>query len=148
MSQENRSEVVVERSITASVEQAYRAWTDPEEQSRWMFTRAEQDVRVGGHYSSSTGERGEYLEVEPNRRLRFTWEGPSQPPGSQVTVQFLPEASDVVIVRLVHSDIERAEDVAPLQDGWEWALDSFKSFLEAGQPLGYDDWYSRKEMGL
>ena len=145
--QSEPSEVVVERSISATAEQAYEAWADAGKLSRWFGTRAKQDLRVGGRYSNSDGETGEFLEVVPHRRLRFTWEQPQYPPGSQVAVEFLPEAEDVLTVRLVHSGLRRQDDVARVAEGWEWALDSLKSFLEAGEELPYREWLSRKEMG-
>lgn len=140
------NEVIVERSISVPVERAYAAWEDPAQVATWFTTRAEQDVRLGGRYSNADGDSGEYLEVVPRERLRFTWEQPKAAPGSNVTVEFLPEAEDIVTVRITHNGLT-ADDVAGLQDGWDWALDSLKSFLETGTAIPYEDWQSRKEMG-
>jgi uncharacterized protein YndB with AHSA1/START domain len=140
------NEVIVERSISVPVERAYHAWADPAQVAAWFTTHAEQDVRVGGRYSNADGDSGEYLEVQPGERLRFTWEQPKAAPGSNVTVEFVPEAEDIVTVRITHNDLT-ADDVAGLQDGWDWALDSLKSYLETGAPVTFEDWQSRKEMG-
>lgn len=140
------NEVIVERSISVPLDRAYRAWEDPAQIGTWFTTNAEQDVRVGGRYSNGDGDSGEFLEVVPGERLRFTWEQPKAAPGSQVSVSFMPEAEDIVIVRLVHHDVP-SEYVADLQDGWEWALDSLKSYLETGSRISHDDWMSRKSMG-
>jgi enamine deaminase RidA (YjgF/YER057c/UK114 family)/uncharacterized protein YndB with AHSA1/START domain len=139
-------EVVVERSISVSAERAYRAWEDPAQISTWFTTSATQDVRVGGRYANGFGDSGEYLEVVPNERLRFTWEQPKASPGSIVSVEFEPEAEDIVTVRLTHGDLA-PEYVSALQNGWEWVLDSLKSYLETGAPIDREDWMSRKEMG-
>ena len=140
------NEVVVERSISVPAERAYAAWEDPESIGTWFTTNAVQDVRVGGRYSNGDGDSGEFTEVVPGRRLSFTWEQPKASPGSSVTVEFEPEADDITTVRLVHRDVA-PEFVADLQTGWEWALDSMKSYLETGEPIGHSDWLSRKEMG-
>jgi uncharacterized protein YndB with AHSA1/START domain len=140
------NEVVVERSISAPVARVYDAWEDASQIGTWFTTNAVQDVRVGGRYSNGDGDSGEFTEVEPGRRLRFTWEQPKASPGSSVSVEFTPDAEDITTVRLVHHDVA-PEFVSDLQTGWEWALDSLKSYLETGTPIGHNDWLSRKEMG-
>jgi uncharacterized protein YndB with AHSA1/START domain len=140
------NEVIVERSISVPAARAYQAWEDPAQIGAWFTTNAEQEVRVGGRYSNGDGDSGEYLEVVPDERLRFTWEQPNSAPGSRVTVEFLPEAADIVTVRITHHELPES-DVAGLQDGWDWALDSLNSDLETGAPIRYADWQSRKEMG-
>lgn len=140
------NEVIVERSISVPAERAWKAWEDASQVATWFTTKAEQDVRVGGRYSNDDGDSGEYLEVVPGERLRFTWEQPKAAPGTNVTVDFLPEAEDIVTVRIRHDGLPESE-VSGLQDGWDWALDSLKSYLETGSPIGFEDWQSRKEMG-
>jgi uncharacterized protein YndB with AHSA1/START domain len=142
------TEVVAEREISVPAEQAYNAWADAALLSQWFTTNAKQDFRVGGRYSNDDGDAGEFLEVVPNERLKFTWEQPQHKPGSTVTVEFIPDAPDIVDVRLTHSGLRTEEDAASLQEGWEWALDSLKSFLESGEPIRYNEWASRKEMGM
>jgi len=65
----------------------FDAWTNAEALGQWMrpydmaVASAEADLRIGGYFRVAVRGRegetvifGEYLEVEPPRRLRFTWE--------------------------------------------------------------------------
>ena len=86
----DRSTVVqVRRTLAATPDELFRAWTEPDLFREWFKPRvgsipnAEMDVRVGGRYRIAI-ERlgrvyyavGEYLEVEPPRKLvsTFGWE--------------------------------------------------------------------------
>ena len=76
-----------ERTFDAPREQVWKAFTDPELVPRWWgphgttTTVVEMDVRPGGHwrYVSSAPDRddvafyGEYLEIEPPTRFRWTF---------------------------------------------------------------------------
>src|SRR4051794_30654199 len=76
------------RTLQASAQEVFKAWTDPEWIQRWMSspsggstTLAEVDARIGGHYRLETktpdGQvhvtTGIYQEMEPGRRLVQTW---------------------------------------------------------------------------
>ena len=51
--------------------------TDAERYVRWQGVKAELDPRPGGLYrvwmDAGTVARGEYVEIDPPRRLVFTW---------------------------------------------------------------------------
>src|SRR5438552_2469046 len=79
-------ELVLTQLIEGPVEAVYRAWTDPRVLAQWWgpggFGSADMDVRPGGAYRirmrSYDGDQmltvtGTYREVEPPRRLVFTW---------------------------------------------------------------------------
>lgn len=82
------SEVSVSRSFDAPAALVYRAYTTPELVQRWLLGPpgwtmpvCEMDVRVGGRYrwrwrsdedGSEFGFHGEFLEVDPEVRLRHT----------------------------------------------------------------------------
>lgn len=148
MSASDMTDIVVEREITASAESAFDVWSSLEKQSAWFTTGKKQDFRVGGRYSNADGDCGVYLEIVPPTRLRFTWEQPCHSPGSEVAIDFTPIDSDVVNVRLTHSKLGSPDDASDLMLGWEWALDSMKSYLETGAGIGYRDWEALKEMGV
>ena len=100
-------ELVLTRTIDASPEKVYRAWTEPELLKRWFAPapystpHAELDVRPGGSnlvvMRSPDGQempnRGVYLEVAPGKKLVFTdaymraWD-PSPRPFMTVTLTF------------------------------------------------------------
>ncbi|MDB5873916.1 MAG: hypothetical protein JWQ07_3358 [Ramlibacter sp.] len=84
----------IKRHYAVAPEKVWRAWTEPQALSHWFgpgdtesVTRAELDVRTGGRYHiafrTQDGEEhdvsGIYQEVEPNRKLSFTWAWKSTP---------------------------------------------------------------------
>jgi uncharacterized protein YndB with AHSA1/START domain len=91
---QDRPSLSITRHYAVAPDKVWRAWTEPQALSRWFgpaqteaVTRAELDVRVGGRYAigfrTSDGEEhgvaGVYQEVEPLRRLSFTWAWQSTP---------------------------------------------------------------------
>ena len=75
------------RTLPASPDRVFAAWTDASWLARWMspvgHARVEADPRPGGRLQVvMVGEGreiehvGEFLEVEPPPRLRFTWSSP------------------------------------------------------------------------
>ena len=66
-----------EIDIDASPELVFRFFTDAELLARWLCVRAETDPRTGGSFTLNvTGThvtRGTFRELEPGRRLAFTW---------------------------------------------------------------------------
>lgn len=80
-------DLVFERTFDAPRDRVWQAFTDPEHVARWWgnhgttTTIAEMDVRPGGkwRYISHASDRedvtfyGEYLEIEPPERFRWTF---------------------------------------------------------------------------
>lgn len=88
------AEFTITRTLSAPPELVWRAWTDAAELAHWLHPAGVSsagvscDVRVGGRYrytmtNDETGEQfptgGEYLEIDPYRRLVFTWGEPDAP---------------------------------------------------------------------
>lgn len=128
------------RTIKASAEQAFRALTEPEQLSRWFTTDAQVDLRKGGEYSNSEGDRGRYLEIHPPTRLTFTWDNPEHCPGSIVTLTFRDVARERVLVRLLHRELKSEADVDHMREGWQWALTNLKYYLEEGRTITFEEW--------
>ena len=127
----------VSRTIRASREALFRAWTDPEELQHWWrqegdgwaFAGASVDLRVGGRYQlGMTGPDGRshvaggvYREVVPPARLVFTWEweDPTNRVGDTVvTVEFRdlgPHRTELV---LTHERFTDAARMGRHQEGW------------------------------
>lgn len=90
-----RAPIVQDRLLPASPEKVFEAWSDPEGLAAWMcpapdMRRAsvEIDFRVGGRFQilmhgtdQDYLQRGEYLEIEPPKRLVMTWISEWQPKG-------------------------------------------------------------------
>jgi uncharacterized protein YndB with AHSA1/START domain len=100
--------LTITRHYAVAPEKVWRAWTDPKALMQWFgpgetesVTRAELDVRAGGRYHiafrTQDGEEhdvsGVYRDVEPHRRLSFTWAWKSTPDRvSFVALEFVPAA--------------------------------------------------------
>ena len=145
--------VYVARTFAAPRERVFRAWTDPEAVRRWFgsslgpATSAESDLRVGGGYRITvrippTGRRahaiGEFLEVDPPRRLVYTFAWERMPilalgmGDSKVTVEFV-EIAGGTEVRLTHELLDRRRLRAFHRWGWNASLGRLARLL-ADQP--------------
>lgn len=140
---------VVEREIRidAEPETVFPFFTDPEKMVRWIGISATLDPRAGGVFSVNTvGDyffAGEYLAVEPNSRVVFTWGYGNFPPEEQnplpvgsstVEVELMPDG-DGTIVRLTHR-LPAALDAFHAM-GWEHYLERLAIVVPGGDP-GHD----------
>ena len=135
------------RRYPVACEKVWRAWTDPQALSAWFgpgephsVTLAELDVRVGGSYRirfrTPDGEEhevgGRYEEVEPPRRLAFSWAWHSTPERiSRVCIQLRPVPGGTEL-EFVH---ERFFDQAARdnhQRGWAGTLAKLEEWLSGG----------------
>ena len=135
----NRSVVWIERQLLAPPEVVFARWTDPPSMARWLSptgeAEVEAEVRVGGRFTVvmlGDGTRlqhtGEYLAIEPPRRLSFTWVSPftgEQP--SIVTVELAPSRGGTML-RLTHERLP-ADEVEPHQGGWGSIIDNLAATL-------------------
>ena len=99
--------------------------TDPEKILRWIGTEAKVEAQPGGIYLVNVGgrntARGSFTEVIPVHRLayRFGWEGNEKvPPGSSLIEIDLEDKDDGTLVRLTHSGLPDAIEVANHGKGW------------------------------
>ena len=100
--------------LEAPPERIYRAWTTPSEVVKWFVPDpdarcevSQMDAQVGGKYTMSVilpEERhtmtGEYTALEPNRLIRFTWQGTCGAVDdeiSEVTVALKPDGGGTQI---------------------------------------------------
>jgi uncharacterized protein YndB with AHSA1/START domain len=145
--------VRVARTIPAPPEDVFRAWTEPERLAGWFgpgaFTvvTAELDLRPGGAYrivfaghpSGPVTLVGAYREIDPPRRLAFTWSWrhswPDQPE-SLVTVELADAPGGATEVVVTHSRF--GTDEAAYRGGWESGLDKLARRF-AGAAVGGGD---------
>jgi uncharacterized protein YndB with AHSA1/START domain len=124
----DRQIVRLSRHLSAPPPIVFARWTDPYSMARWLSptgeAKVEADVRVGGRFTVimlGEGMRlrhtGEYLAIEPPRRLSFTWVSPytGREP-SVVTVELAP-SGDGTVLRLTHERLP-ADQVEPHTHGW------------------------------
>ena len=147
MSQSSRAErtrLRVSRTLPASRERLFAAWTEPAELRRWWGPRgfttpsAEIDLRAGGAFRivmrSAEGKlsllTGSYLEVTPPERLVYTW----QFDGGEttlVTVEFHDRVGATEVV-VTHERFGSDEARRAHERGWGLCLDRLDELLSAG----------------
>ena len=144
--------VVTEIQIAAPPERVFQALTDERELIRWFNDPScpvkfwQMDARPGGHYSYATGKgtvvvngvsefecHGDILELDPPRRLVYTWYGNWHKDKSLPTVvrwELTPDAAGTR-VKVTHSGLTQ-EDAArkDYSSGWAGVLDALKKFTE------------------
>jgi len=130
----DRGAIEIFRRLPAAIGEVFRWWTDPDLLGQWMTpigtVEADVDLRVGGRLrivmkgdGRVIEHTGEYLEIDPPRRLVFTWVSPytgSVP--SVITVELEPAGDDVTDLRLVHSQLPDAA-ARSHREGWGAMLD-------------------------
>jgi uncharacterized protein YndB with AHSA1/START domain len=133
-------QISVSRVIGASAHRAFEAFTAVADLSRWFTKRARLDLRPGGKYSNADGDRGEYRTIRPPSLLRFTWDNPKQAPGTLVEVHIATKGPQRSTVAVVHSKLASRKQADEMKQGWSWALDSLRSYLETGEAIRFEDW--------
>jgi uncharacterized protein YndB with AHSA1/START domain len=130
--------VEIHRRLPAPIGEVFRWWTEPERLQEWMTpvgsVDAEVDLRVGGRLRIVMKDdgrviehTGEYLEIDPPRRLVFTWVSPyTGNVPSIVTVELRATGKDVTDLRLVHSQLPE-EAARGHGGGWDRMLDRLES---------------------
>lgn len=125
--------------VAATPDIVFAHFVDPERIARWMGRTVEFDARPGGawriDYNGTDIARGEVVEIDPPRRLVYTWgwEAPGEavgPGGSTVEVTLTPEAGGTRL-RLRHSGLPEGE-VAGHAQGWDQFLPSLGAAVTSG----------------
>lgn len=136
--------LVVERFIAARPETVFAYLTEPGRYTRWMGSEARLDARPGGIYEVRTtmGDvaRGEFVEVEPPRRVVFTWgwEGSDAvPPGSSRVEITIEERDGGSLLRLRHTGLPEPA-IGQHREGWQYYTQRLEAVGEDRDP-GPDD---------
>jgi uncharacterized protein YndB with AHSA1/START domain len=119
----------------------FPCFTDPTRYVQWMGTEADLDPVPGGAYRVRMRDGvetvGQFLEVDPPRRLVFTWgwtQGSPVPPGSsRVVVTLEPEAGGTRVV-LRHHDLPDDRQRQHHTAGWQMYLTRLATRVAGGDP--------------
>ena len=99
------------------------------------------DLRVGGDVrvvmrdsrkDVEYGGGGKYPEIEPPRRLAFTWIWDGDDTRQLIELDF-DETDGVTTVRFTHSGLWDEESVRSHEDGWGKCFDNLERPLQAAQ---------------
>ena len=136
----------IKRFINAPRDRVYAAWTDPAQLKEWFGPENVQtrelvaDARIGGKFrwdlTNQEGEEmtvhGEYRELQPARKIVFTWQWDDdenwEEHVSVVTVE-LSDRDGGTEVRLVHEKLPSAESRDRHNEGWNSVLDRLEKFF-------------------
>jgi uncharacterized protein YndB with AHSA1/START domain len=134
----------IERTYDAPIAAVFDAWTQEEVLRRWFHaevgwetSEASVDLQVGGEVrvvmrdpatGSEYGGGGRYTEIDPPRRLAFTWLWDGNPKRQLIEIDF-EEAGGVTTVRFTHRDLWNEEAVRSHEDGWNTCFDNLERVL-------------------
>lgn len=141
----------ISRTFRAGRERVFRAFSDPTRLQQWWGPEGltvpvcELDPRPGGAWTTTMRDGdgkhytvgGVYREVDPPRRLVFTWAW-TQPDGSRghetlVTLAF-EERGDATHLTLTQETFQDADARDKHREGWESSLDCLEQALATGEP--------------
>jgi uncharacterized protein YndB with AHSA1/START domain len=120
-------EIVSRTRIAAPADVVFGYLTEPLLLVKWIGLRAELAPTPGGIFAvdfENTLVRGNYLVVEPPRRVVFTWGVPgdeTMPPGSSTVEIVLTPDGDETVVNLIHRGLPDAKR-EPHALGWNECL--------------------------
>lgn len=149
--QNDEQAVRMTRTFKASPARVFAAWSQPEQIAKWFGPKGytmqvhEMDPRKDGKYRFGMtppdgGQTryivGRYLEIEPDRRLVFSWAWQDDtacndtPAADQsiVTVEFNAAGDDTEVV-LLHERLTTQESRDGHRAGWAGSLDSLSEYL-------------------
>ena len=144
--EEERDAVVRTVTIDAAPEEVFAFFTDPAKMVLWKARAAWLEPEPGGLFRIDVNgrsiARGEYVEIDPPRRIVFTWgwEGASHPmpPGSTTVEITLHGVGDKTVLTLVHRGIPASER-SRNSEGWDHYLPRLQ-LAAAGGDAGSDTW--------
>ena len=126
------------RTLAATPDQVFEAWTARGQMERWKHpdpsagVEVDVDLRVDGCYSirlevddGHVIAHGAYREIDPPRRLGYTWCWKEPHPmraETLVTVEFVP-AEKGTEIRLSHEGFPTREDRDGHEEGWKICLE-------------------------
>jgi uncharacterized protein YndB with AHSA1/START domain len=134
----------IERTFRARAEEVFEAWTSVEVLRRWWHAEhdwetphAELDLRVGGAIritmrdpsrGQDHGGGGRFTEIDPPRRLAFTWTWDDDPLAPQLIEVEFTDHGDHTVVVLTNSGVPaEAEDDHVC--GWQNSFDNLEAAL-------------------
>ncbi len=141
----------IERSFEAPAEAVFAAWTSEEVLRRWFYGQpgwetpeAEVDLRVGGAVrivmrdpvkGEDHGGGGHYTEVDPPKRLAFTWTWDRESRETLIEIEF-EEIEGATTVSFTHSGLQDLESVRNHEEGWTVCFENLERALEASHRAG------------
>jgi uncharacterized protein YndB with AHSA1/START domain len=133
--------IISSRTVNASPEQVYKAFTSEILIREWMSNGATLQNQVGGGFLFTWNQgyqaRGEILRLEENKLVEMMWHGLNEPGPSNVTVALEGNGSKttVTITHTVPGDEGWKEAARTFKQEWDSGLENLQSILETGDDL-------------
>jgi len=135
----------IERTFQAPAEAVFDAWTSEEVMRRWFHgehawqtPQADVDLRLGGTVrvvmrdpvkEVEFGGGGHYTEIDPPRRLAFTWTWDDDAERETLIELDFEETDGATKVTMTHHGLRDQEHVSSHEGGWNNALDNLEEAL-------------------
>lgn len=138
--------------VKAPASEIYTAFTNATALCEWLCNVAQADPREGGRiylwWQSGYYASGEFIALEPERKIAFSWHGRGEPGMSLVKINLKPQDGGT-LVRLLHTEIDTGKAWKPVikeyKKAWPVALENLASVLETGLDLRF---VSRPMLGI
>ena len=124
MTVSSRDPVVASVRIAAPPEIVFPYFTEADLAVTWLAEKADLDPQPGGVFALDIDggrARGTFLEIDPPRRVVFTWGMPGDsalPPGGSTVEVVLVADGDDTVVTLTHRDLPEGRRPSH-REGWE-----------------------------
>lgn len=131
--------IIVETTVSASRENVWKYWTEPEHIKKWNNASddwhtpsAENDLKIGGKFLYKMEAKdgsfgfdfwGIYDDVKQNLRISYTLGD-----GRKASVSFDTNKNGTKVVETF--EVENINSVELQQKGWQAILDNFKKYVE------------------
>jgi len=131
--------IIVEGTVHAPMDVVWGCWTKPEHIVQWAFasdtweaSRAENDVRVGGRFSTTMAAKdksasfdfgGMYTEVVEHARIAYDIDD-----GRHVDIEFREVPDGVHITETFEAETENTPEMQ--RSGWQAILQNFAIHVE------------------
>ena len=116
--------------INSSLEEAWKALTDPKYINAWGGCPVKMDDKVGTKFEFWGGDiHGKNIEIIPLKKIKQEWFGGNWKKPSVVTF-ILTREKDKVKIDLLHTDVPDNEE-KDIDEGWKkYYLGPLKEYLE------------------
>ena len=143
MSQDTQS-IQFDKFIKSPPALVYEAFTNATSLQEWMCDFATVNPKPGGRiylaWNSDFYAVGEYISLQANEKLTFSWFGRSEPAFTKVEIR-LEEQLDGTLLQLEHQYVGTSPEWevtrSAIQQGWESGLENLASVLEIGEDLRF-----------
>ena len=132
------TELTIIRTLSASPERVWRAWTTAEELGAWIWPASwgvtcAIDLRIGGRFRiESAGDgpnvSGEYVAIDRPHRLVTTWQWDDETEETLVTIEIAATESGSTLT-ITHERFTDEETRANHLQGWNDYLDRLPAHL-------------------